>query len=98
MSAPLKSFAELCLDRRFADGYLIKWRAALLDNAVSRSKGFNSETVCEASISAFVNAVIAENVKGFAFDVLQPHLVTVNKTNWHDLELPDWRVEPAKKH
>lgn len=92
----MKNFAELCLTQQFADGYLIKWRDGLLQNPISRSKGFDSETVCEASIAAFVNAAIAERVKGFAFDLLMPHLVTADKVHWHELELPDWRNPPTK--
>ena len=85
----MKDFSALLLDQQWAET-AYKWKQALLTSPEARAKGFDSETGVEEVIAVFIDAVLVEKaqhgLKGFAFDLLHPWLVSFDKKTWHEIE------------
>lgn len=83
----MKNFASLLLTDRWGQ-FCIRWKTALMENPMSKSKGFTDEAFIEESIAVFIDAVEEErktqSIPRVAWSITQPWLVTFNGTVWHE--------------
>lgn len=78
------NWSDLMLSGEWA-AYVVKWKRALLNWPLAKTRGFDSENDVEELFVRLFNIVVAKGIHKLAFDQLSPDLFTLDGKEWASL-------------